>query len=97
MPLDLVDYEGKTQKAVKAFWKSRNSAKKKQQATGKADQGERGSVTSGKNMDAFMDMILPVVRANGLEEADEGTALYSSFRYRLSENCIENWGFSILV
>lgn len=43
MALDLVDYEKKTQKAVKSFWKTRNAAKKKKRTSGKSDQGERGS------------------------------------------------------
>jgi len=70
MALDLVDYEKKTQKAVKSFWKTRNTTKKKQLASGKPDQGERGSVTSGKNMNGFINMLLAVIHANGLKKAD---------------------------
>lgn len=70
MGLDLVDYETLTRKAIKAFWKKRAGAKAKQQATGKADQGERASVTAGKNMDGFLDIIGRIVRANGLSDAE---------------------------
>jgi len=69
MPLDLVDYEQKARKAVKAFWVNRDAAKKKQIKSGKADQGERAGVTGGKNMDGFIALILDVVRANGLADA----------------------------
>ena len=51
MTLNLVDYEQKAQEAVKAFWGNREAARQKQVESGKADQGERAGVTSGKNMD----------------------------------------------
>jgi hypothetical protein len=57
MPLDLANYEILARKAVRHFWKSRASAKTKQQANGKSDQGERAGVTAGKNMDGFLDMV----------------------------------------
>lgn len=41
MALDLSDYENKAHAAIKTFWQSREDAKQKQKASGKADQGER--------------------------------------------------------
>lgn len=70
MALDLVDYESKARQAVMAFWGNREAAKLRQIETGRADQGERASVTGGKNMDGFIDLILDIVRANGLAHAD---------------------------
>ena len=70
MALDLVNYEGKAREAVRAFWGNRDAAKKKQIEAGKADQGERAGVTSGKNMDGFIALILDIVRANGLGHAE---------------------------
>lgn len=69
MALDLVDYERKAHEAVKAFWGNRKAARQKQIESGKADQGERAGVTSGKNMDGFIALVLDVVRANGLAHA----------------------------
>ena len=69
MALDLVDYEQKARKAVKAFWKKRKAATQKQIESGKADQGERAGVTSGKNMDGFVALVIDIVRANGLAHA----------------------------
>ncbi|MFC6630531.1 PaeR7I family type II restriction endonuclease [Acinetobacter beijerinckii] len=37
---------------------------------GKADQGERASVTAGKNMDGFLELILEVIKQNGLGHAE---------------------------
>lgn len=70
MALDLVNYEQKARKAVKAFWGNREAARKKQIESGKADQGERAGVTAGKNMDGFLALLLDVIRANGLAHAE---------------------------
>lgn len=70
MALDLVDYEIKAQKAVKAFWKGRAKAKKKQVTSGKKDQGERGSVTGGSNMNGFLSLVVDLIHANGLKNAE---------------------------
>jgi hypothetical protein len=53
-----------------AFWGNREAARLRQIETGRADQGERAGVTDGKNMDGFIDLILDIVRANGLAHAD---------------------------
>jgi hypothetical protein len=70
MALDLVNYEKKTAKAIAAFWANREKAREKQLASGKSDQGERAGVTSGKNMDGFLDLIIDLVKANGLAKAE---------------------------
>ena len=69
MPLDLVDYERKARDAVKLFWENRAAAVQKQKELGRADQGERAGVTSGKNMDGFISLIRDIILANGLTEA----------------------------
>ncbi|GAW67060.1 type II restriction endonuclease PaeR7I [Geoanaerobacter pelophilus] len=69
MALDLVDYETKAHEAVKAFWGNREAARQKQIEAGKADQGERAGVTSGKNMDGFIALVIDIVHANGLAHA----------------------------
>ncbi len=69
MPLDLADYENKAREAVKLFWGNRTAAAEKQKELGRADQGERAGVTSGKNMDGFLTLIQDVIRANGLTDA----------------------------
>lgn len=69
MPLELVDFERKTRNAVQAFWQTRADAHTKQLVSGKIDQGERSGVTSGKNMDEFIRLLIDLVRANGLSQA----------------------------
>lgn len=70
MTLDLVNYEAKAKKAIRHFWKQRSGASNKNKTSGKKDQGQRGAVTAGKNMDEFVELIIDVVRANGLPDAD---------------------------
>ena len=54
MSLNLAEYKKKAHQAVKEFWGNREEAKARQIASGRADQGERSGVTSGKNMDGFL-------------------------------------------
>ena len=70
MAIDLAEYERKVREAIQAFWDSREKAHQKQIESGKADQGERASVTAGKNMDGFISLVIDIVRANGLDHAD---------------------------
>lgn len=70
MALNLVNYEKKAENAVKLFWGNREAAKLKQINTGKADQGERAGVTAGKNMDGFLELILEIIKKNGLGHAE---------------------------
>ena len=69
MALDLANYEKKSTDAIMAFWGNREKARQKQIEAGKADQGERASVTAGKNMDGFIALIIDIVQANGLAHA----------------------------
>ncbi len=70
MALDLVDYERKTHEAVRAFWGNREAARQKQLESGKPDQGDRATVTAGKNMDGFLALVIEIVHANGLAHAE---------------------------
>ncbi len=67
MATTLITYEDRLRQAVRFFWRGRRDAVKKQLATGKVDQGNRGAVTGGKNLDAFRDMIVDVVKRHGPE------------------------------
>jgi hypothetical protein len=69
MSLDLIDYKIKAHSAVKMFWISRKKAGKKRSA-GNKDQGKRSAGTSGSYMDGFIDLVIEIVHANGLTDAD---------------------------
>jgi hypothetical protein len=68
--LDLANYEQQAKDAVMAFWRNREKARQKQVELGKVDVGERGGVTAGKNMDGFVKLVIDIVQANGLANAD---------------------------
>lgn len=70
MALDLVNYEQKAREAVMAFWGNREIARQKQIESGKADQGERSTVTVGTNMNGFLALVLDIIKANGLAHAE---------------------------
>jgi hypothetical protein len=70
MSLNLADYEQKAREATMAFWGNREKSRQKQEATGKIDQGARSSVTAGKNMDGFIALLIDLVKANGLLQAE---------------------------
>jgi hypothetical protein len=69
MPILLPDFDTNVIEAVRAFWGARELAHRKQVESGKADQGERSSVTAGKNMDGFLAIVRQIVTANGLADA----------------------------
>ena len=66
MAIDLANYDEMAKEAVRAFWVNRDAARRKQIEAGRADQGERASVTAGKNMEGFVALVHRVVAANGL-------------------------------
>lgn len=68
MQIDLAEYEEHAREAVRAFWRCRSIARDRRQSSGSQDQGERAAVTGGKNMDAFVDLLVKIVLRNGLPE-----------------------------
>ena len=70
MNIDLADYKRKANEAIKAFWRKREAARRKQSENGRSDQGERAGVTAGKNMDGFLWLVKDIVHRNGLGHAE---------------------------
>lgn len=70
MSINLANYQNKAEEAVKNFWSVRELSRLKQIENGKIDQGERSGVTSGKNMDGFVDLLIDIVKLNGLQDAN---------------------------
>lgn len=55
-------------KAVRHFWATRSGQAKKQQDAGHADQGSRGAVTGGKQMDGFILLVRDIIKDGGLSD-----------------------------
>lgn len=56
----------RTQKAVAHYWKTRSAQRHKQQRTGKLDQGSRGAVTGGAQMDGFIHLFTDLICDAGI-------------------------------
>ena len=61
MTLDPQWLEARTEDAVRHFWQTRAQAKVKKASSGTHDQGERGAVTGGKNLDGFAELLSEIV------------------------------------
>jgi hypothetical protein len=53
-------------RAVEHYWTTRASQKKKQKEAGQNDQGLRGAVTGGAQMDGFVDLFAEIILAAGI-------------------------------
>lgn len=56
--------------AVSQFWKTRAGQENKQALSGGRDQGARGAVTGGKQMDGFVTIVRDLICECGIEECD---------------------------
>lgn len=54
--------------AVKQFWDTRSGQARKQQDSGRSDQGSRGAVTGGKQMDGFVLLVRDIITTAGLSD-----------------------------
>jgi len=64
------DVEALMQKAIRHFWKTRQSQSDRQGATtGIRDKGNRTAVTGGKHADGFVKLVKEVVKSAGVTDA----------------------------
>ena len=56
----------RTTNAVAHYWQTRAAQRKKQESGGKTDQGLRGAVTGGAQMDGFIDLFTELVTHTGI-------------------------------
>ena len=66
MAVDLSALDRMMAKAVRHFWKARTRATRSQKTRGASDQGNRGGVTAGKNLDGFVAMARRIIVDNGI-------------------------------
>ena len=62
------DLHSKVSQAVAYFWQTRQSQVEKQQQAGTADQGYRGAVTGGAQMDEFINLITETIASAGIDK-----------------------------
>lgn len=54
--------------AIELFWATRSGQIARQNQAGTRDQGNRGAVTGGKQLDGFVELIKDVLILNGVPE-----------------------------
>ncbi len=64
----LHDLTERTKRAVAHYWQTRAGQRKKQEQSGKADQGLRSAVTGGAQMDGFIDLFTELITQSGILE-----------------------------
>lgn len=69
MTFDFPDLDTQVREAVRFFWNTRGTQASKQLASGTVDQGARGAVTGGKQMDGFIKVLSELARRVGLADA----------------------------
>ncbi len=82
------DYSDSIRKAVRSYWKSKNTALKKNQAGQRVDQGRRGAATAGKNFNGFAKMFAALAQkygGNSLEIYDNKTHVVLPGHFRPSK------------
>lgn len=62
------DLEERIADAIRYFWTTRTGQITRQNANGVRDQGNRGAVTGGKQLDAFVNLICDLLSLNGVPE-----------------------------
>jgi hypothetical protein len=64
----LLDLPERSGRAVAHYWQTRGGQKDKQKQVGRTDQGLRGAVTGGAQMDGFINLFTDLVTAAGMQE-----------------------------
>lgn len=64
----MTDLSHQVQKAVQHFWTTRLRQARKQKRAGKRDQGSRGAVTGGAQMDGFVNLVGKLLVESGVPE-----------------------------
>jgi len=61
-----IEVQKKMKSAVAHYWQTRAAQRRKQEESGKADQGLRSAVTGGAQMDGFIDLFVDLIIQAGL-------------------------------
>ncbi|HUJ11394.1 MAG TPA: PaeR7I family type II restriction endonuclease [Verrucomicrobiae bacterium] len=62
----LQELNARARQAVAHYWETRTSQRRRQEQTGKADQGLRSAVTGGAQMDGFVDLFTDLIVDAGI-------------------------------
>jgi len=60
----------KIAEAISSYWLTRTNQAKKQESSGRADQGLRAAVTGGAQMDGFITLLSQIILSAGVQKSD---------------------------
>lgn len=88
-----IDLDNRISNAVDFFWTTRTGQKSKQDNSAVHDQGNRGAVTGGKQLDGFVDLISEILIMNGVPK----TSIFTSSNLELPGFYRPNKKWDLLV
>ena len=88
-----IDINERIESAIQDFWNTRSGQITKQTAHGVRDQGNRGAVTGGKQLDGFVNLICDLLVFNGVPEE----CIFTSFDLELPGYFRPNKKWDLLV
>ncbi len=94
MKIDLTPYQKYLKQAIEHFWATRNQQIIRQKEGQRTDQGNRGAVTGGKQLDGFIELLAMAARDIGIPKEYiflKGTHLPGYFRPT------KEWDFLIIA
>ena len=62
------EYSEEIRKAVRSYWRNKKTAQKKNRAGRKADAGNRGGATAGKNLDGFATLFAKLAKSKASKD-----------------------------
>ena len=65
---NLLNLSSLTERAVAHYWGMRSKQKRKQKQSGRSDQGLRGAVTGGAQMDGFIELFTKLILSAGINK-----------------------------
>lgn len=68
MKINLAPYQKQLKQAIEHFWATRNRQIIRQKEGKRTDQGNRGAVTGGKQLDGFIELLATAARNIGIPE-----------------------------
>lgn len=68
MDQNMQNLNERIRQAVAHYWRMRSTQTHKQKEEGRADQGLRGAVTGGAQMDGYIDLFSELIRSAGMSE-----------------------------
>ena len=96
MAANIDSFETLARRAITHFWQTRATAAENQKSRGVSDQGNRASVTAGKNLDGFSTLVRQLITDNGIRDAEVHTEGRSNLTIPGFYRPTKNWDLLVV-